>query len=447
VTLPQPRTGTQRRIVGTLVGSQVLGGVGLSAGVAVGALLAEDVSGSATYAGLGGTFQVLGAALIAVPMVRLMAARGRRPGLVFGYVLAVLGALGLITAGTIRSFPLLLVSSVLFGGATASNNQARYAAVDLSPPAHRGRDLSVVVWSTTIGSVFGPNLVGPSAPVAAALGMPRLTGPFAFSLVGFVLAIVVVVVRLRPDPLLEARRLASTPVAPAVDDAAAVDPPVREARAGRPHGSVLRGLGVIRRSPTAMLGLLALALGHGVMVSVMVMTPLHMKAGHAELTIIGFVISIHILGMYAFSPLTGMAVDRFGGRAVAVAGSLILSTASLLAAASPAGSSGRLLLGLFLLGLGWSCTLVAGSTMVTSAVPADERPGVQGASDLVMGLTAGLGGAVAGVIVDRGSFHLLALVALAFAVAIGVAAGLTPLGPGAGEGAAEEAPLSDPQPV
>ena len=426
--LSSGRPRAQGRTVSTLVGSQVLGGVGLSAGVAVGALLAEEVSGSARWAGLGGTFQVLGAALIAVPMVRLMAARGRRPGLVLGYVLALAGALGLVVSGIIGSFALLLVASLLFGGATASNNQARYAATDLALPAHRGRDLSIVVWSTTIGSVVGPNLIGPSAPVATALGLPRLTGPYAFSLVGFVLAIGVVAVRLRPDPLLEARRLAALEL-------------VREDRADpatTPHGSVLRGLRVVAARPAARLGIIALALGHGVMVSVMVMTPLHMKAGHAELTVIGFVISVHILGMYALSPLTGMAVDRFGGRAVVVAGSLILSTATLLASASPAGSSATLLLGLFLLGVGWSGTLVAGSTLVTSAVPAVERPGVQGASDLVMGLAAGLGGAVAGVIVDRGSFHALSLAALAFAVAIGIAAALTPTEPG------DSPPQSDP---
>ncbi len=429
MTATSTRSAGQRRVLGTLVGSQILGGVGLSAGIAVGALLAADVSGATTYAGLGGTFQVLGAALIAVPMVRIMAAHGRRPGLVFGYALALAGAVGLITAGVVRSFPLLLAASVLFGGATASNSQARYAAVDLALPAHRGRDLSIVVWSTTIGSVLGPNLIGPSAPVAAALGLPRLTGPFVFSLIGFVLGIVVILLRLRPDPLLDARRLAALDVI--ADDAA--DP------ATAPHGSVVRGLRVILARPVATLGLVALALGHGVMVSVMVMTPLHMRAGHAELTVIGFVISVHILGMYALSPLTGMAVDRFGGRAVAVAGSLILSTATLLASAAPAGSSGRLLLGLFLLGVGWSCTLVSGSTLLTSAVPAAERPGAQGASDLVMGLAAGLGGAVAGVIVDRGSFHALALVALGFAVVIGVAAGLTPTGSGPGSDAGPEA--------
>ncbi|WP_240917586.1 MFS transporter [Phycicoccus sp. HDW14] len=401
------RAALQRHVVRSLVASQMLGGVGLSAGVAVGALLAEEVSGSAKYAGLGGTFQVLGAAVIAVPMARVMAARGRRPGLVLGYALAAVGAVGLVTAGIVQSFPLLLVSSLLFGGATASNSQSRYAAADLALPNRRARDLSIVVWATTVGSVLGPNLVGPSAPVADALGLPRLTGPFVFSLVGLVLAIGVVALRLRPDPLVQARRLA-------LDEGD---------EAGEPtHGSVTRGLRVAFSRPMARLGIVTLALGHGVMVSVMVMTPLHMSHGHAELTVIGFVISIHILGMFAFSPLTGMAVDRFGGRAVALLGAGVLSVATVLASASPMGESGTLVAGLFLLGLGWSCTLVAGSTLLTAAVPAAERPGAQGAADLLMGLAAGGGGAVAGVIVDRVSFHALALTSLGFALAIGVLA-------------------------
>jgi MFS family permease len=404
----------QRHVVRTLVGAQMLGGVGMSAGVAVGALLAEQVSGSARWAGLGGTFQILGAAVIAIPMSRLMAARGRRPGLALGYVLATFGAVGLVTAGVIGSFALLLVSSVLFGGATASNSQSRYAAADLAIPAHRARDLSIVVWATTVGSVLGPNLVGPSEPVARWLGLPTLTGPYLFSVIGLLLAIAVVTVRLRPDPLLEARRRR---VADGDDS-------------GPAHGSVSRGLRVVAGIPAARLGLITLALGHVVMVSVMVMTPLHMSHGDAGLELIGLVISIHIVGMFAFSPLTGMAVDRFGGRAVAVVGSVILSTATLLASASPEGGSATLGLSLFLLGLGWSCTLVAGSTMLTAAVPAIERPGAQGASDLVMGLAAGLGGALAGVVVDRAGFTVLALGALGVAVVVGLAAALSAVRPG-----------------
>ncbi|KRE61968.1 MFS transporter [Nostocoides sp. Soil756] len=401
------RADTQRRVVRTLVASQMLGGVGLSSGIAVGALLAEQVSGSARYAGLGGTFQVLGAALAAIPMARIMAARGRRPGLALGYVSAAIGAVGLIASGVLRNFPLLLLSSLVFGSATASNSQSRYAAADLALPHRRARDLSIVVWATTVGSVLGPNLVGPSAPVADALGLPRLVGPFVFSLVGLLLAVGVVLLRLRPDPLVEARRQRLA------DGAGDTEPT---------HGSVLRGIRVVAASPVARLGLATLALGHGVMVSVMVMTPLHMAHGHAGLTVIGFVISMHVLGMYALSPVTGAATDRFGGRVVAVAGAVILVAATLLAAAAPTGESLGLTVGLFLLGLGWSCTLVAGSTLLTAGVAPAERPGAQGAADVLMGLAAGGGGAVAGVIVDQVSFHALALTSLGFAVLIGLLA-------------------------
>ncbi|NHA70229.1 MFS transporter [Phycicoccus sp. CMS6Z-2] len=394
----------------------MLGGIGVSSGAAVGALLAEDISGSATYAGLGSTFQVLGAALVAIPIAQVTAARGRRPGLALGYALAAVGAAGILVAAVLRSFPLLLVSSFLFGGAVASNSQTRYAAADLAAPQRRGRDIGVVVWATTVGSVLGPNLVGPGEPVARALGLPVLAGPFVFSLLGAVAAVGVLLVLLRPDPLLESRRRE-----PATHDggagAAAVAPVLQ--------GSVLRGLRVVGADPVARLGLLTLALGHVVMVSVMVMTPLHMSHGAAALEVIGLVISIHVLGMFAFSPLVGAAVDRVGARAVALVGAGVLSAATLLAAASPVGQSATLVAGLFLLGLGWSCTLVSGSTLLTGAVPVAERPGAQGAADVVMGLAAAAGGALAGVVVDRASFHVLALLALGVAVTVGLLAGLT----------------------
>ena len=315
----------QRRTVTTLVGSQMLGGVGVSSGIAVGSLLAEEILGSPDLAGLGGTFQVLGSALIAIPMARIMAARGRRPGLGFGYLLGIAGALLLTASGVLGSFTLLLAGSILFGGATAANNQARYAAADLAEERHRGRDLSVVVWATTIGAVLGPNLVGVAGSMARSLGVPALTGPFLFSLAGFVLAGTLLTLRLRPDPLLYARQRAQ----------AQAEEPLQH------HGSVVRGLRVALRTPPALLGLITVALGHAVMVSVMVMTPLHMHHGGAELRVIGLVISIHVLGMFAFSPLVGFAVDRFGARPIALVGSAVLVTAALLAAQAPTGWSCR----------------------------------------------------------------------------------------------------------
>jgi MFS family permease len=397
----------QRRTVATLVGTQVLVGVGVSAGAAVGALLAEQTSGSADLSGLGGTFQVLGGALVAIPMAHVMAGRGRRWGMLTGYLIGIAGAVAIIVAAATGSFALLLVGTTLFGGANAANNQARYVAADLAEERHRGRDLALVVWATTVGAVLGPNLAGPGEPIARALGIPTLAGPYVFSLLGLVLGALLITWRLRPDPLLLARRV----------EAVEADEPLE-----RQQGGVLRGFRALAAHPGSRLGVITTAVGHTVMVSVMVMTPVHMNHGGASLRIIGFVISGHILGMFAFSPLVGMAVDRWGGRAMAVTGALILSVAGVLAAQAPLGWSPGLAVGLFLLGLGWSFTLVSGSTLVVRAVPLRERAGAQGASDLAMGLAAGGGGALAGVVVGQLGYDVLGAAAAVLACVITVSA-------------------------
>ncbi len=397
----------QRRTVRTLAASQTLGAIGQLAGVAVATLLAEELSGSEEYAGLGGTFQTLGSALAAVLLARIASRRGRRAALVTGYALGVIGAVGTVAAAVTGSFTLLLASALLFGGATASNNAARYAATDLATPEHRGRDLSTVVWATTIGAVAGPNLVGPGGRVAELLGLPPLSGTFVFSIVGFALAIGALTALLRPDPLLEARSLALATGGPA-----------------HVHGSFASGLRAIGAHPAALLGLIVVAIGHAVMVSVMVMTPLHMKHGHASLSVVGFVISIHVLGMFAFSPLVGRAVDRLGGRTVALVGSAILLAATLLAASTDPGASHLLELALFLLGLGWSCTLVSGSTLLTGALPTSDAPAAQGVSDAAMGVAGGGGAALAGVVVAQAGYSALALGAAVLAALVAVAVGI-----------------------
>lgn len=379
----------QRRTVATLVTSQVLGGVGVASGIAVMALLALRISGSEQLSGLGTTMQVLGSAVFTIPVAWLMSRSGRRPGLLLGYALAGIGSLVIVVSAQLGWFPLMLLGSLLFGASTTANNQARYAGADLAAPERRGRDLSLVVWATTLGSVAGPNLVGPAEPLAEALNLPRLTGSFIFAMLGFALAAAVITWRLRPDPLLVARAA----------DAAGGSEATRSLRAG---------LRAVRRHPRALLGLVTMACGHAVMISVMVMTPLHMDHGGASLRLVGFVISVHILGMYALSPVTGWLVDRFGGPAVAVWGSALLILACVLAARTHEGMSAGLAIALFTLGLGWSATLVSGSTMLTGALTVHERAAGQGVSDLMMGLAGAGCGALAGVVLDHFSYAVLA---------------------------------------
>ncbi|MFE6648012.1 MFS transporter, partial [Nocardioides sp. NPDC057772] len=176
---PTAVAAVQRRTILTLVATQAVGAMGITIGIATASLLARDLSGSESMAGLSQTTQVLGAAVAAYVLGRVMDARGRRFGLLAGYLLGAAGGLLAVLAGVVGSMTLLLVGAVLLGATTAANNGARYAATDLAPARSRARALSVVVWATTIGAVIGPNLTGVSEVFSDAVGIPALTGPFA----------------------------------------------------------------------------------------------------------------------------------------------------------------------------------------------------------------------------------------------------------------------------
>jgi MFS family permease len=384
----------QRRTLAVLSGAQVLGGLGVGAVAAVGGLLAAGVAGSEGAAGLASTANVVGAAIAALPLVRVTDRHGRRAGLACGLLIAAVGAAAVVVGAAGSSLPMLFLGFLLTGAATAAGLQARYAATDLARQQHRARDLSIVVWATTLGAVAGPNLADPTGLFALQLGLPELSGGYLLALLTFGAAALGVMVLLRPDPLLTAR-------------ARAVD--AGQAHAPRP--ALRHSLSVVNRSADARLALAAIVVAHTAMVSVMVMTPIHMQHVDVSLVIIGVVISVHILGMYAFSPLVGLASDRIGRRPVLAGGAILLLAACLVSGTAAADDSIGLGVGLFLLGLGWSCGLVAGSTLLTESVPEPERPGVQGASDLLMNTAGAVGGAVAGVIFAVATYGWLALIA------------------------------------
>jgi len=392
----------QRRTVWTLVCSQALGGLGMTIGIAVAALLGEEISGSEKLAGLAQTMQVLGAAVASFALAHVMGRSGRRIGLSLGYLVGATGSALCVVAAVVDSFLLLMVATTLLGATTAANNQSRYAATDLADPLNRARALSLVVWATTVGAVAGPNLTGFAGDAGRAVGVPTLAGPFLFGVVGMLAACLVVVVFLRPDPLLVAREAA-----------------LRPGTVARTGTSWARVREVVRTRPGVVAGSSGLALAHAVMVAVMVMTPLHMHHGGAALEVIGVVISVHVLGMFAFAPVVGWATDRFGRPAMLAGGALVLFVSLLVSGTSPAGASYQIGVGLFLLGVGWSMCTVSASTLLSESAPLDARTDVQGAADLVMGLTAAAAGGLAGVVV--GFLGYPALTAFAAVLVCGVA--------------------------
>ena len=376
-----------------LSSAQVLSGVGVATGVVAGSLLVADLSGSEGLAGLAQTSGVLGAAVVAAPLGALSNRVGRRPSLTLGYGIGAVGALVVIVSASAHLLPMLLLGTFLVGAATAAGLQGRYAATDLAEPSRVGFSLSVVVWATTIGAVAGPNLMAPAAHLASGLGLIPLTGPYLLTLTALAAGSLLVWFALRPDPLITERAMRGV---------------VEQPR----HASLAEVRDVLRGSPGAVLAITTLAVGYVVMVMVMVMTPVHMQHVDVSLTVIGFVISVHILGMYAFSPAVGWLADHVGARPCIGVGVIILALATLLAGTAPGDDIARLGVGLFLLGLGWSFTMVAGSALLTESVDDADRPAVQGFGDTVMNAAAATGGVVAGIVVMAASYAWLNFVAV-----------------------------------
>jgi MFS family permease len=392
----------QRRILTVLAAAQVLGGVGVAGAIAVSALVASRLSGSEAVGGLAQTGTVLGAAGASFVVARVAARAGRRPALSLGYGVAALGGAGAVVAVTVGSAPALLVALVLVGAATAAGLAARFAATDLAPPDRRARALAMVVWATTVGAVAGPNLAGPVQTAAGSIGLEPATGPFLLCAGAFTLAAFGTWVGLRPDPLLLAR---------AADES-------HTARS--PDGAEVRA--ALLASPPALLGLGGIVVGHLLMVGLMSMTPVHMDHGGATLTVVGLVISLHVAGMYALSPLFGWLADRAGRPLVlALAAVLLLASGVLCALAGPT-DTGLLAAGLVLLGLGWSGGLVAGSALLTDSVPVGVRTGVQGLADVAMNVSGAVGGIAAGLVVAGASYAALGTAAAVIAVPYLVAA-------------------------
>ncbi len=398
-----------RRRVAVLATTQLWGGLGIGAGLATGALLAKEITGSATLSGLPQTASVLGSALLAVPLARLAGRAGRRVALVTGFGIAATGAAVAVAAAAWSSLPLLLLATALAGAGTAAGLQARFAATDGVARAAHGRVLSAVVWMTTVGAVLGPNLLDPGKRVAGAIGLPGLAGPWLFAVAGLGIAGVVVVAGLRRD---------------------------RPAGVPRRSASLAAVLASLARHRQGAVGIFAIATAHPVMVGIMAMTAVHLSEAGSNLRVIGLVISVHVFGMFGFSPVFGWLVDRWGelrviwmGAGFLALGAGFAAWGGALDAAGEHGLGERIVgVALLLIGVGWSACLIAGSAMVAHA--SHERDvavsptDVQGASDMVMGIAGATAGGLSGVVLAAVGYvglsiagGLLVLPLIAFTVA------------------------------
>ena len=373
-----------------------VGSTGHLAALTVAAIVGNELLGSVAFAGVPGAAVVFGAAMGALALSSIMARRGRRAGLGMGYLVGVVGALVATTAIVARSFPLFLAGTFLIGFGNSSNNLSRYAAADMVAPERRPVAIGLVVWATTIGGVLGPWLAPIAEGIAPRFGLPALAGPYLVPLALVAVASVLSFVLLRPDPF----ALAWDPAVGSID-ASAPGPPVRE----------------ILLRPAVLAAVAALMAGQATMVLIMTYTPLHLTEHHHDLGTVGAVLSVHVFGMFALAPLSGLIVRRIGHLPTIFLGTGVLVVAALLAALAPPERAEMLFVALFLLGWGWNLGFVAGSTLLTSAVEPAERARVQGAADAVIWTTSAVASLGSGLVVAAAGYTTLGFLGIALVLA------------------------------
>ncbi|MFJ5714721.1 MFS transporter [Neobacillus sp. NPDC093127] len=389
---PENQRQLYRRTLIVVVISQIFGGAGLAAGITVGALIAQDMLGTDRFAGVPTALFTLGSAAAAYLVGRISQRYGRRLGLAAGFLTGGIGAIGVVISALTNNLLLLFASLLIYGAGSATNLQARYAGTDMANTKQRATAISIAMVSTTFGAVAGPNLVDVMGGFAASIGVPTLAGPFILAATAFILAGLVHLVFLRPDPLLVANGLSAMK------------------RRGKEELSNvnsndsqrLEGRGIV-------VGTALMIFTQMVMVGIMTMTPVHMRHHGHNLSEVGMVISIHVAFMYLPSFVTGILVDKIGRTAMAIAAGATLLAAGVFAAFAPADSMLFLIIALALLGLGWNFGLICGTALIVDATHPSTRAKTQGTVDVLIALAGATGGAVSGMVVAQSSYATLSL--------------------------------------
>lgn len=379
-----------RKITATLFAAQSLGSAGFITAATINTIVGAQLSGHASWAGVPSAVYQLGGAFAALAWGHSMDRLGRRIALTLGLILGVIGAFTAGGALVASSFTIFLGGLLFMGVANSALQLGRFAAAEVHMPAQRGRAISNVVIGGTVGAVLGPLLVGPMGHLAESRGLDELAGPYLASMVLFVVAAVVVFSLLRPEPRDIGREIAI------------LHPETN------PHTGATRPLRAILRQPPVIVAMSAMVFGQAVMVMLMVITSLHMKSNHHELTSISLVISSHTFGMYAFSIFSGRLTDQWGRRPVIITGCATLVLACLAAPLSP--HVLPIAVSLFLLGLGWNFCYVGGSSLLADQLSPAERARTQGFNDLLIGLSSAVGSLLSGVVFAAAGYAAMGLV-------------------------------------
>ena len=383
-----------------LVGSSV-GATAMITAVTISAIAAERMTGRPELAGTPVAAAVLGTAFGTSWWSSVFERRNKAFALRAAYLVGALGGLGAVAAVTLGIYPLLVLALFVVGTANGATQLTRYLAADLFPESHRGRALSWVVWMGTFGAILGPMLMAPTAAWAENAGLPSAAGSYAASAALFGLTALIYLAGLTGDHPLKERA-----------------EPHNEEPSSAPENttssqgvSKVEALMSLLRNPIARLAIVCLVVGQMVMVFVMTMTPIHLQHENHGLGIVGWIISGHIVGMFALSPAVGWLVDRLGPRLVLGGGQITLAAAATLAATRPE-SLWALGLALYLLGLGWNLGFVAGSSLLNSSLSSPMRALQRGWGDTTVWVAAATASFGSSLLYGATSFPTLCLISL-----------------------------------
>ncbi len=386
---------TERRIVSTLFASQSLFSAAMIASFTLMPIIAVELSGSKSAAGVPNTINLLARAAFALPLGWLMDQIGRRLGLSIGFALAVIGFLVTVFSLFNSSFFLFCVGLGLVGAGRGAIDQTRYVAAEIQPYEKRAKAIGFIVFAGTIGAIGGPLLVAPSSSLAHSLGFPPETGPYWVGALTSLMGLLLIFFLIKPDPLVLSKQFAEVSV--------------KEDGEERP-------LRQIFAQPLALLAVAAMVISQLVMTLIMVITPLHMNYLHHSTAAISGVIMAHTLGMFGLSSVTGWLIDKYGRISIIIAGAVILIIASLLTPIAE--SLPMLTVALFLLGLGWNYCFIAGSSLLSDTLHSTERGRAQGASDTLVALSSGVGSLATGAVFAVGGIIAVSGAGLAFTLAL-----------------------------
>ncbi|MFN3265395.1 MAG: MFS transporter [Deinococcales bacterium] len=373
---------SQRHLL-VLFAAQGFSSGAITVSTSLSSIIIFNITGAEALAGLPSTINFFVSAVAAYWIGRLMQLYGRRSGLMLGYGMGALGAVLAATMALEKNLIGFLLGGAMLGAANGAIAQAKYAAAELVDSHVRG----TIIGALVTGSAFGSVLSWATAPLiyyyAKQNQLPSIE--LGWYLGGFwlLLGFLLLAVAFFPKPISQI--------------------------SGFMQAAAVRTWKQLWQVQAVRLALLSMTLGQMVMTSLMVLMPLHAKhLGHED-SATGL-ISVHILGMFAFSWLTGRLVDLWGrARAIRTGAGLLMFSAFVAVFATRPLEMG---FSLFVLGLGWNFCNVAGSTLLTDQLEAHERPSIQGAAELITWLAAAIGALGGGFIVGAFGFEVVSLVAL-----------------------------------